>query len=289
MSDKLQNTGVESKNINLFDDDDNDDDLFCTKPKLKNKLNKTEIFEEEEEDSLFLSAKLSDKKHASVRKDMSISLKIDKTIPISDAETKTKISYAENELLANTARTHKLLFKDDDYEDLFGKKKIVTHEDDVLKSKPKKKITKYLIEQKSSEENGTLSSTLQQKPTIKSNAVLKSDISNEKNTYFENTSSVEEDTAVNSAIKINPPRTLNIRTVSTSPEENNQTPRRAVSGKIKSLMGKVGDLKILSPMNAPPLWRKSEDKTDEDEDVVDHDSGGLDISGHVSPPSISGN
>jgi len=40
-------------------------------------------------------------------------------------------------------------------------------------------------------------------------------------------------------------------------------------------------------MDAPPLWRKSEDKTDEDEDVVDLD-GDLGISGHVSPPSVSG-
>jgi len=50
-------------------------------------------------------------------------------------------------------------------------------------------------------------------------------------------------------------------------------------------MGKMGDLKIFSSMDAPPLWRKSEDKTDEDKDVVDSED--LGVSGHVSPPSIS--
>lgn len=91
--------------------------------------------------------------------------------------------------------------------------------------------------------------------------------------------------------KNSPPRTLNIQTItppSTEEQSNQQqVSRRSVSGKIQNLMGKMGDLKILSPMDAPPLWRKSEDK-DEDEDTVDSDGGSRTI-GCVSPPSMSGN
>jgi len=46
----------------------------------------------------------------------------------------------------------------------------------------------------------------------------------------------------------------------------------------------MGDLKILSPMDAPPLWRKSEDKTDDDENIMDKDGD----QGCISPPSVSG-
>lgn len=66
--------------------------------------------------------------------------------------------------------------------------------------------------------------------------------------------------------KRDPPKTLSIRLpVPSVGEDSAQAPRRAVSSKIKNLMGKMGDLeKILSPTDAPPLWRKTEEKSDDE-------------------------
>ncbi|KAK0167005.1 hypothetical protein PV327_004460 [Microctonus hyperodae] len=73
-----------------------------------------------------------------------------------------------------------------------------------------------------------------------------------------------------------PPKSLKIRLpIVGAAEDSNIPPRRAVSGKIKDLMGKMGDLKILSPTDTPLPWRKSENPTseeDNDNDTPDRDS-----------------
>ncbi|XP_008559986.1 WASH complex subunit 2 isoform X1 [Microplitis demolitor] len=69
-------------------------------------------------------------------------------------------------------------------------------------------------------------------------------------------------------------------------------PRRAVSGKIKDLMGKMGDLKILSPTDTPLVWRKAAgDKQDsENDNTPDRDSedgSSISIPSTKSPTVVS--
>lgn len=293
--DKLPSTRMEPKKISLFDDDD-DDDLFGTKSKPKIER-KTDLFEDE--DDLFLSAKASNKGPSpSVRKNASVKPKSDVSTDISTAEVekKSKDAPPENRLFSGAAKTHSLLFEDDDYDDLFSKKE--TRRDDGMKSESKEKIRRNVVEEvkKFPQENESSAEVSTVDRDVKTSADLnivvdqpENDVVAEASTMnIEETSYVEED--VDGMVKKSPPKTLNIRTTSSPPEDDGQTPRKSVSGKIKNLMGKMGDLKILSPMDAPPLWRKSEDRADENEDVVDKDSdsGGAIAAGRVSPPSVSG-
>ncbi|XP_011685940.1 PREDICTED: WASH complex subunit FAM21 isoform X2 [Wasmannia auropunctata] len=285
-NDNSQNTRMEPKKISLFDDDDDDGDLFgATKPtKLKNDR-KTNLFEDD--DGLFLSAKAT-----SIEKDAAAEPKIDVPKNVSSLETENKSRNDPPDYLDGlfSKTTKPLLFEDDDYDDLFGKKDTAPRKDDRPKSKEEARKNVVEQAQKLPEENkspvkSSSSNRDNVEATVESSA--RGDVHEEKRAaeIKETSSNVEED---GTAKKNSPPRTLSIRTISPPSEEHgNQVPRRSVSGKIKNLMGKMGDFKILSPMDAPPLWRKSEDKTDEDEDVVDQDSGDLGVSGHVSPPSVS--
>lgn len=277
---------MEPKKISLFDDDDDDGDLFGTKSTKSKNERKTDFFDE---DDLFLSTKAS-----SIEKDAAVEPKIDVSKNVSSLETEKKNrndppDYLDGGLFSKTTKPRSLLFEDDDYDDLFNKKDTAPREDDRLKSK--EEVKKDVVEQvqklpKESKSPESSSLNRDVKTTVESSVVTKNEEKNET-AIKETSSNVEEDGTTK---KNTPPKTLSIRTISPPSEEhgNQQVPRRLVSGKIKNLMGKMGDLKILSPMDAPPLWRKSEDKTDEDEDVVDRDIGDLGVSGHVSPPSISG-
>ncbi|CAL1679144.1 unnamed protein product [Lasius platythorax] len=293
--DNLQNTKMESKRIGLFDDDGDDGDLFTgaksTKPKGDRKADV--LFEDE--DDLFLSNKANNKKRSSVEKGASVEPKIDvsKNVSSLKAEKKSKDDSSDytGGLFSKATKTRSLLFENDDYDDLFGKKDAVSRENDRSKPESKEEVKKDIEKvQKLSEQkkdSSSLNRDIKKTITESKDVVAKSDINEEKNKaeVKETSSKAEEDGRTK---KNSPPKTLSIRTTSSPPsEEQNgqQVPRKSVSGKIKNLMGKMGDLKILSPMDAPPLWRKSEDKTDEDEDVVDRDKDG--ISGYVSPPSVS--
>jgi len=288
-----QNVKMESKKINLFDDDD-DGDLFSTKPSKSKIERKSDLFEDEND--LFLSVKAS-KQRTSVEKDASTKPKIDVSKNISiETEKKHKDDSTENKSFSEITKTRGLLFEDDDYDDLFGKKVTTMYEHDRSKSESKEKVKKNAIEeiQKLPEKNKNpigFSDINHVATVISESNVMINDISDKKSkTDIEESFNVEENEGVMK--KNSPPRTLNIRTTSlpSTEEQGNQqqVPRRLVSGKIKNLMGKMGDLKILSPMDAPPLWRRSEDKTDEDEDTVDSDGGGR-TTDRISPPSISGN
>ncbi|KAG5341719.1 WASC2 protein, partial [Acromyrmex charruanus] len=287
-NDNSQNTRMEPKKISLFDDDD-DGDLFGAKPtKLKNER-KTNIFEDE--DDLFLSTKAS-----SIEKDVAVKPKIDSPKNVSSLETEKKNRNDPpdhlDELFSKTTRSRSILFEDDDYDDLFGKKNTAPCDNDQLKSKEEaskdiaEQAQKLPEENKSQVESSNLNRDV--KAIVESSIVVRNDFDEEKSEdeIKQISSNIEEDGIVK---KNSPPKTLSIRTISPPSEEhgNQQAPRRLVSGKIKNLMGKMGDLKILSPMDAPPLWRRSEDKTDEEEDIMDRDIADLGVSGHVSPPSIS--
>lgn len=70
--------------------------------------------------------------------------------------------------------------------------------------------------------------------------------------------------SLNLARKVTPPAVPSPTLSSPEGEDKQmaQAPKKAVSGKIKNLMGKMGDLKILSPTDSPPVFKKNsvEDK-----------------------------
>ncbi|XP_072762382.1 no child left behind isoform X2 [Anoplolepis gracilipes] len=293
--DNLQNTKMESKRISLFDDDDGD--LFTgAKPTKPKSDRKTDVLFEDEDD-LFLSNKTSDNRHSSVvEKGASVEPKIDVSKNVSSLEAeknKNDSSDYTDGLFSKATKNRNLLFENDDYDDLFSKKDPVPREDERLKAESKevkKNIIEKLQELEQNKDAEFSTSNRDIKTTTESkNVVAKSNINEEKNKaeVGETSSKAEEDGRTK---KNSPPKTLSIRTTSSPPsEEQNgqQVPRKSVSGKIKNLMEKMSDLKILSPMDAPPLWRKSEDKADEDEDIVDRDNEEQGTSGYVSPPSVS--
>ncbi|XP_046423922.1 WASH complex subunit 2C isoform X1 [Neodiprion fabricii] len=90
----------------------------------------------------------------------------------------------------------------------------------------------------------------------------------------EEISSIEE--------KREPPKTLEIR----SGEKPNTVQRRVVSGKIKNLMGRMSDLKILSPTDSPPAWRKNEDRVEEESDKDTADGSCSSTSRHNPTPTL---
>lgn len=87
------------------------------------------------------------------------------------------------------------------------------------------------------------------------------------------------------ADKREPPNTLEIRSSSTSSEKSSAVQRRVVSGKIKNLMGRMNDLKILSPTDSPPVWRKNEERIDEGGDKDVEDGGSFSSAAKESPAS----
>jgi len=293
--DKLQATRMESKNISLFDDGDGDDsDLFAVKPTKSKNERKPELFEDEND--LFLSVEASSKERSSTEKGAAVEPKTDVSKNISSLEEKIgKNDLSLGELFSKTIKTRSLLFEeDDDYDDLFGTKDAVQRDNDRSKSESKEEVAENVIDQvqKLPEEGKysveSSSSNPDVKMTTDSSVTVGKSVNEERSKAELEETFSKEDSATK---KSSPPKTLNIRTIPSPPSEdpnNQQVPRKLVSGKIKNLMGKMGDLKILSPMDAPPLWRRSEEKTDEDEDVVDKD-GDLSIAGRVSPPSVSGN
>lgn len=288
---------MESKKISLFDDGDGDDgDLFAVKPTKSKNERKIELFEDEE-DNLFLSTEASGKERSSLGKDAAVEPKIDVSTNVSSLGTEKmgKDGFSQGELFSKITKTTKsLLFEeDDDYDDLFGTKNAVQRKNDRSKLESKEEINKNVIDkaQKLPEKGKDSLESSRSNPDVKTTTesiiVAEKSVNKEKiKAELEETFSKENSTTK----KNSPPKTLSIRIPSPPSEDQNsqQVPRKLVSGKIKNLMGKMGDLKILSPMDAPPLWRKSEEKPDEDEDVVDKD-GDLSIAGRVSPPSISGN
>ncbi|XP_015116177.1 WASH complex subunit 2 [Diachasma alloeum] len=81
---------------------------------------------------------------------------------------------------------------------------------------------------------------------------------------------VSKQKATGDGTKIEPPKSLRIR-LPVAGEDSGQPPRRAVSGKIANLMGKMGDLKILSPTDTPPVLRRGEERQDSGGDTPDRD------------------
>ncbi|XP_046742132.1 WASH complex subunit 2-like isoform X2 [Diprion similis] len=110
-------------------------------------------------------------------------------------------------------------------------------------------VKSFESETRISSSEGEMSSTIS-----KSDNIYTEQATSSTSFKSEEISSIEE--------KREPPKTLEIR----SGEKPNAVQRRVVSGKIKNLMGRMSDLKILSPTDSPPVWRKNEDRVEEDAD-----------------------
>ncbi|KAI4491993.1 hypothetical protein M0802_010196 [Mischocyttarus mexicanus] len=259
-----------TKKNSLFDDeeDDNVDDLFGIKTtKIKSKIDE-KIFVTDPENDLFSVKSLAKTIEVTDKKTSS---REDET-KVEDVKRQSLLS--EETLLEGTSNNFVVITKKDKIQDN-QKKDGLFEEDDYEDLFVNDKKDKKNVEVETKVENNKESNRIVSKKDLVQVDVKFSD------NFDDDNNSIDADN------KKHPPTTLNIRattttTTSSSGEDNSQMPRRtAVSGKIKDLMGKMGDLKILSPTDTPPLWRKSEEKTDEEDEVIDRDS---DDGGFIAKP-----
>lgn len=92
--------------------------------------------------------------------------------------------------------------------------------------------------------------------------------------------------------KRHPPKTLSIRLPVAGDDSSQQPPpRRVVSDKIKHLKGKMGDFKVLSPTDTPPVWRKSKEKSDSESEIIEsrdsEDGGNMSVPSTAASPALS--
>ncbi|XP_076548056.1 PWP1 homolog no child left behind isoform X2 [Osmia lignaria lignaria] len=287
-----QSVGV-TKKISLFDDEEDidDGDLFGTKPVKNEAKSESRILkndddekkkkekEHKEEDELFSAKKQANDK-SSIGTTASGTDNVEQDVSTLSSEKVDKNVLSGNSLFSNTIGTHGLVFEDDDYDDLFSTKSTKS----VIKEETKKESVRSKSETiddtketlakeiKTFDESNIFAKA--EEPSAFDTTSNKVEEKNDKDVHRVSSAepSVAED--IENETKKSPPKSLDIQTVaSSSPsEENDQGTKRTVSGKIKNLMGKMGDLKILSPMDVPPLWRRSEEKTDEEDSTADRDS-----------------
>ncbi|KAG7212757.1 hypothetical protein KM043_013018 [Ampulex compressa] len=316
---KVRNVKLQFKSTGLFDDNNEEDDgdLFSVKSigkELKIENRKRHV---DDDDALFLSQSMinhdeqstNERQHGEMERSIEPETEVNDGghILVSGTKRGGKDVIPGNGLFENATDTRGLLFEDEDSNDIFGRREArISEEGDIGKSAksifkeegiiegPIKDGVKDTNSAEFSSSVSTLTAPiLVPHPKISSNNSVHREQQGGDNEVLETnvvvTSGVLKNT--DGETKKSPPRTLDIRSEVSSPppDESAQVPRRSVSGKIKNLMGKMGDLKILSPMDTPPLWRKSEEKTDESE-VIDRDSddgGSISVHGRNSPPSIS--
>ncbi|XP_076232238.1 PWP1 homolog no child left behind [Calliopsis andreniformis] len=304
-TEKRQSTA--SKKISLFDDDEDmdDGDLFAVKPTKNEGKTESSIFNDD--DDLFSVKKAVDEKPSSAKQPSIAGLQadnggsdlfmikavdkkqdnVDPDIATQRKERKGSDILSGNGLFFSAVGSRGLVFEDDDYDDLFNNKSVTADKKgkdestSVINTDAPGKDTDVSVDSKSFVENREPSEEVSRKMEQRDG---------------KNTRVASEETHVignaENEFKKSPPKSLDIHvtTSSSQPEESGQTTRHTVSGKIKNLMGKMGDLKILSPMDTPPMWRKSEEKTDEEDSTADRDSddgGCISTQGQSSPPSVS--
>lgn len=290
---KNQNV-AKSKEISLFDNDVEDSDLFSTKSIKTEIINKSAIFNDDYENDLFSMKKSINKKKENDKESPEIAASgidiVDQKVRKS--ENKSSDILSSNGLFSTTIGSHGLIFEDDDYDDLFNTKNVITEktkqdEHETLE------IKKNIKEDSAKDIKVSNNSDIFVKPEESNvSVIISKDI--KKDTHsISNSEECEPVQNIENELKMSPPKSLDIHTTATSssPDKNNQT-KRMVSGKIKNLMGKMGDLKMISPMDTPPVWRKSKEKTDEEDNSGDRDSddgGCVSTQSHNSPLSASGN
>ncbi|CAD6237265.1 GSCOCG00002222001-RA-CDS [Cotesia congregata] len=293
----------EKKTLSIFDDsDEEDDDLFSTNTKIakkpsdmfygggitpsggemsddvddlfakststltKNKLEEEKEKEEEEEEEEVKAVEEA----ASPKKDSA------EAVTLVEGEKKSQVKLDEKQnnsdhvlpsVDVNLHSQSRRLFDDyagedsDDEDSLFGKSNVRSQGFPVFNdSVVNIKETKITSVQISSERGDNYSDT-------EANSV--SAIDGGKMSRI-----TDNDTKIRT-----PPKSLKIKLPTVTADDDNESvspPRRAVSGKIKNLMGKMGDLKILSPTDTPLTWRKAagdNNKVDsENDNTPDRDS-----------------
>ncbi|XP_031827496.1 PWP1 homolog no child left behind isoform X2 [Nomia melanderi] len=284
------------KKISLFDDaeDMDDGDLFSAKPIKSDGKTESKLFDEDDGDLFSVKKAIDrDQANAGIKQPLQAPpIEKENVEQMSTRKTERKLDdiLSGNGFFSAAVGSHGLIFEDDDYDDLFSSK-IVTKDTNEASAPDNKDDTKTLPAMASKVASEVPNQVASFENAAKLNLIDTSGV--ERSTEKEDfpvTSNAAEISEVEP--KRSPPRSLDIHvTMSSSPpEENSQSARRTVSGKIKNLMGKMGDLKILSPMDTPPLWRRSEERTDEEDSVAgrDSDDGGcVSTQGHSSPPSVS--
>lgn len=286
-----------SKEIKLFDDDDiENNDLFTIKPVKSEIKNESSIFNDDDENDLFSVKKPIDKKQKDDKQLETVASGIDVTqkVSVGKSESKSSDILSNNGLFSTTIGSHGLIFEDDDYDDLFSTKNSSTEktkEDAHLNLDTMEETKEHSIKNVETSDDSDIFAKFEEL-----NVSITTPKNIEKNNDTQISSSDERDSVKNTEneLKKSPPKSLDIQTTATlsSPEKNNQGAKRVVSGKIKNLMGRMGDLKMISPMDTPPVWRRSKEKMDEEDSAADRDSddgGCVSTQGHNSPLSVSGN
>ncbi|XP_076640579.1 PWP1 homolog no child left behind [Colletes latitarsis] len=293
--------GATSKKNSLFDDNEDidDGDLFAAKPIKYEVKTQSRVFNNDDKRDLFSVKNMADTKQANIEQSVGITATGTETVVQDTSTRKTERkdtdNLSSNGLFSTIIGSHGLVFEDDDYDDLFSSKSVTADErkkSEELMSKIKDPIVEKISVEDTETSNDSKIFADNQEPSMVSD-VVSSNVEPRSEKVTLQVTSEELGATENIESKKSPPKSLNIQiTTSSSPpsEENSLAARRTVSGKIKNLMGKMGDLKILSPMDTPPLWRRSEEKTDEEDSVADRDSddgGCISTQGHSSPPSVS--
>ncbi|XP_058798481.1 WASH complex subunit 2 isoform X2 [Phymastichus coffea] len=265
----------------IFDDsdDDDDDDLFSSSKK-KNQSSSS-FFEEDK--NINVTKAMDDEKKVEIEK----AVEKEKEEKLKEPRKVIKKDSPPSSKLVKKVVEKKIIFDvdDDDDDDLFGdkKKKSVTQD----KSKEKDDV-----EKKKEKDNDTKTKTeVPKKPDLASKKAVFAEIQKklEKHNLLDpervakltrpDKPAKPESTVVDGAVssKKEPPKTLKLDDPpeSGSPTEDLSTNQQAmkkpaISGKIKDLQGKMGPLKLLSPTDSPPTWRKSTEEKNSNEDEQEH-------------------
>jgi len=233
------------------------------KIKLRKKLNansptideKHNIIKSENERLLLAKA---NKDRTSVRRHVLADLATNVLINSSAARNEKAYSKVDKSL-SHMKKTRRRMFEDEKYPNLYGK---------YGRAKYKTgKMTPIEEKQEFPEENKILVGfpdvNFVAKAISEWNALAKHAVSDKSPT-------------TDGAMKMKSPRALNIRRSDASSLREEHVSRREISHKMQNLIDKLGDLKIYSPMDPPPLLKKKA-KTEEtgvdssdDECIADH-------------------
>ncbi|OXU28147.1 hypothetical protein TSAR_006962 [Trichomalopsis sarcophagae] len=251
----------------IFDDSDDDEDLFGSVSKKSTGSNYSSLFGSDK--NINIAKKMEEEKK--VKTEKAPEKKLEEPPPVS----------AKPKALEKSS----IFDDDDDDDDLFGEKK--------RKKEPSKSNKSAKDEVKKNTESKTKT---EGEPDIASKKAIFTEIKQKLEKHkLEQTGGrpVKSDSSVVDGgviSKKEPPKTLKIQMPMTeeSPASSTQQPSKKplVSGKIKNLMGKMGDLKILSPTDTPPFFRKSNEEKSSGSNEDEQEVAGDLASSEASTPSL---
>lgn len=279
--DKLKTSKPKKLTTSIFDDSDDDEDLFSSSKK-KNQPSSS-LFE--------------DNKSIEVTKAMEGEKNVEGTVVEKQPEEKVKDlpKATKKDLPTSPKIVKKVIDKnsifddDDDDDDLFGEKK----KKSIVKDEPKEKIAKKDIDEvkKESSNENKIKTEVPKKPDLASKKAVFAEIQKKLEMHKlldperapkltrPDKPTKPEPSVVDGAVssKKEPPKTLKLIDPAKPPSPTEDSPtnqqalkKPAVSGKIKNLQGKMGALKMLSPTDSPPTWRKSNEEKSSNDDEQEH-------------------